>query len=233
MERFSDHGSKRLERIASFHGMPRSWRRRQQIADRNRCSLRVHFAIDFADKCDWDRFVLRHLLAKDYSWPEVAGTGDDPGNTLVVGQVARAHTLVITDYHDRSWPYAGLNGIEIFGEIGKDDVPTVLHREAAAIDDDVPVKLTRGCAFTVDADAARALTPDPVSRARILTPDATGRGVRGHPVHTVEPTFPGFWVVGGQDRPVGPPCNGKSRCARAGGVENRGLTCSEARKPTA
>src|SRR5271157_3579587 len=47
------------------------------------------------------------------------------------------------------------------------------------------------------------------------------------------PTFPGFWVVGGQDRPVGPPCNGKSRCARAGGVENRGLTCSEARKPTA
>src|SRR5271166_2954045 len=49
----------------------------------------------------------------------------------------------------------------------------------------------------------------------------------------IQPTFPGFWVVGGQDRPVGPPCNGKSRCARAGGVENRGLTCSEARKPTA
>src|SRR5271165_2029387 len=51
--------------------------------------------------------------------------------------------------------------------------------------------------------------------------------------HPYKPTFPGFWVVGGQDRPVGPPCNGKSRCARAGGVENRGLTCSEARKPTA
>lgn len=162
--------------------MPRRAGGRQQIANLD-CSVpRIHFAEDFAQQRNRFSHVIGLLLVQHDAGLVTARTGDHPGDSFIIGLLARVQGTFLAQDHDRS----GLNllrfaDIEILGAIG-------VEQTDVASDLDIALEVTsQSPTFTMNTKPTVADAYHACAVAFVFTPNtrtthrALGFTINAHP----------------------------------------------------